>query len=278
MATNDSMSDRFKDYESAAEQILPRRLPVLIRLDGNSFSNFTKVNDFQKPFDSRFERAMEAAATAVLEYCAGAQLAYVQSDEITILLRNDQTHQTDPFLGNRTQKIASLLAATASVAFNDSLREWGMSTRAVFDARVFVVPPADVNNAFLWRQRDAFRNCIQGFAYHRLRDATGRKTAIRMLHGKSLTQQQEIIRQELEVEPSELPTEWLRGRTILRETFELPLKEVMPAEVYEKMLQAGKVDPDGLATRSRWTVDREIPEFSQNTDYIERFLAPIKRG
>src|SRR5690606_6640342 len=147
--------------------------PVIIRLDGNSFSRLTRVLKLEKPFDERFNRAMDAAAIAVLEYCSGAQVAYVQSDEITILLRNDQTHETTPFLGNRTQKITSLTAATAAVAFSQALAaELGLEARdgvrAIFDARVFVVPPAEVNNVFLWRQFDAFKNSVSTYAYWEL--------------------------------------------------------------------------------------------------------------
>jgi len=38
---------------------------------------------------------------------------------------------------------------------------------AVFDARAFVLPEAEVCNYFLWRQRDCMRNSVQAFArYH----------------------------------------------------------------------------------------------------------------
>ena len=43
----------------------------------------------QAPFV--FEGAMDAAAMAVIDYCSGAEFCYIQSDEISILLRNDQT-------------------------------------------------------------------------------------------------------------------------------------------------------------------------------------------
>lgn len=266
-----------KGYELASEQVLPRRLPVVVRLDGNSFSKFTKRLKLEKPFDERFERAMESAARAVLEYCSGGQLGYIQSDEITILLRNDQTHQTDPFLGNRTQKLASLLASTASVAFNEKMREYDFVTPAIFDCRAFVVPPAEVNNVFLWRQKDAFKNFVSSYAYFKLKDKYGRKTAQKMLHGLSTNERQELIFQQLDININDLPVEHRRGRTVVRVTREVYLEDLMPPTVYLERIEKGHIKRGDTTFRSTWEVDRDIPLFNQEPDYIQKFLATETR-
>lgn len=161
-----AMNKRFKDYEDVSDYKLAARLPIILRLDGNSFSKLTKADAFEKPFDPDFISAMTHAAKAVLDYCSGSCVAYVQSDEISILLRNDQTVNTQPFLANRIQKLVSLCAAKASVEFCDTLRsyksEW---LEAVFDCRAFTVPPSEVNNYFLWRQNSCFTNMIHSYAY-----------------------------------------------------------------------------------------------------------------
>lgn len=269
------MATRFKGYEEVSEQILPARLPVIIRLDGNSFSRLTKVTGLQKPFDPRFVEAMDAAATAVLEYCSGAVLAYCQSDEISILLLNDMSVGTEPFLGNRTQKIVSLCAAKASVAFNRVMHGHDIETEAVFDGRVFVVPPSEVVNYFLWRQKDAYRNCIHGYAYHGLADKFGRKMAQKKLHGVSTSGRVDILSQELDVKEGDIPTEFQRGRCISRKTYEVPISEVMPPEKFKELVESGKIDdPDKMVTRSEWEVDREVPKFNEDREYLEKFLTP----
>lgn len=275
---NDPMGERLKSYERVAENVLPSRLPVIIRLDGNSFSRLTKVLKLEKPFDERFNRAMDAAAIAVLEYCSGAQVAYVQSDEITVLLRNDQTHETTPFLANRTQKIASLTASTASVVFNQVLaRELGLDVgdgpQAIFDARVFVVPSAEVNNAFLWRQLDAFKNSVGSVAYWGLVKKYGRKSAQKMLHGKSTAQRQELIFQEFGFNFNDLPAHWKRGRCIVRKTYEVPVADLMPAPQFERLVASGELQPGQTTMRSSWVVDRDIPRFNHDKGYIGRFLS-----
>lgn len=268
--TNDSFGDRMKDYEAACEQVLTRRLPVILRLDGNSFSKFTKNNGFEKPFDANFETAMVEAAKAVMGYCSGSYLAFVQSDEITIFLRNDQTHQTDPFLANRTQKIASLTAATASVAFNKAL---GRGTEAIFDCRVFVVPHQEVVNVFRWRQKDAYRNGINMYLYHKLKDKYGRKTAQEMLHGQTTKGQKGMITEELDVHPDNLPKAWLYGRAIWREKEEVPLKDTMDPEKFRELVSQGRIEENKVVVRTKWQV--EPIDFSEweNWEYGKSILS-----
>lgn len=274
----DAMGDRLKNYEALGENVLIPRMPVILRLDGNSFSKFTRQYKFAKPRDLRFEAAMNAAAKAVLEYCSGAQVAYTQSDEITILLRNDQTHNTDPFLNNRTQKLASLCASKASVAFNRALADptiMGFAMKdadAVFDCRAFVVPPSEVNNVFLWRQHDAFKNAVQGFAYWKIGAEIGRKTTQRMMHGLNTNQLQELIFQKLGINFNDLPTAFKRGRAISKVKEEKLLRSVMEYVEFDRLLQAGKVTEDQKVVRSRWKVDMEIPRFDEDRNYIGKFM------
>ncbi len=282
---SDQFGDRMKEYEAVSDIKLTRRVPIILRLDGNSFSKFTKQKGFEKPFDARFYNAMCAATEAVLKYCSGAQVGYTQSDEITILLRNDQTVDTQAFLANRLEKLCSLIASTASVHFNKALLAYALdkhrsggdmcgsydnpivdSTTAIFDCRVFLVPKEEVNNAFLWRQQDAFKNATQGVAYWGLAEKYGKKTAQKMLHGKSNSQQQELIFQELGFNMNDYPTKYKRGVCIVRKTVETPIEEMIGAERAEELKKTGEI-----VQRKAWTVDEEIPRFDQDTNYLNQF-------
>ena len=53
----DELGDRMKLYERATDARLMRRLPVIARLDGRSFSKFTAKAE--KPFSSLFEGIMD---------------------------------------------------------------------------------------------------------------------------------------------------------------------------------------------------------------------------
>jgi tRNA(His) 5'-end guanylyltransferase len=175
-----NIEERMKMYEQAARTMLPRRMPVIIRVDGKNFSRYTR-NLPGKPFDRNFVSVMESVAISLCQEIQGAQMAYVQSDEVSVLVHGYKKFESEPWFQNQTQKIVSVAAAIAAATFTaNSWRMWAPPgygevspgpvvllgdciEPAYFDARAFVLPESDVNNYFLWRQRDAIRNSIQMF-------------------------------------------------------------------------------------------------------------------
>jgi len=265
--------DRMKRYEKASEQVLPENLPILLRLDGNNFSGLTEKY-FERPFDSDFEKCMDEAAKSVMQYCSGSEVAYVQSDEFTILLRNDQKNETEPFLGNRTQKLASLNAAVASNSFNDTADKLGydFNNNAIFDCRCFVIPKSEVVNNFIWRQEDAFKNCISSFAYYGLKDKYNDVKVRDILHGKSTDERQEIIFQKLNVNPNNITIYRKRGRCIYKEKRKVNVKEVLDSETYKNLIDEGHIEKGEKTIDSNWIIDDKVPRFTKDRSYISKFL------
>jgi tRNA(His) 5'-end guanylyltransferase len=161
---NDSLGDRMKKYELASRTILPGRMPIIIRVDGKAFHTYTA--QCARPFDVNLGECMIRAAKALCKDIQGAQLAYTQSDEISILVHCYKKFNSEAWFDNQVQKICSVSAGIASAHFtNSSHLIWGnIAKPAVFDARVFVLPESDVCNYFLWRQQDCMRNSIQMLA------------------------------------------------------------------------------------------------------------------
>ena len=80
----DSLGDRMKSqYESRTRYALPRRTYTILRVDGKAFHTYTR--DCERPFDAALMRDMDLTAIALCEQIEGAQFAYVQSDEISLL-------------------------------------------------------------------------------------------------------------------------------------------------------------------------------------------------
>lgn len=52
-----ALAKRMKKYEAVSKNVLMRRTPVIIRVDGRAFHTFTK--GFQKPFDEVLMSAMQ---------------------------------------------------------------------------------------------------------------------------------------------------------------------------------------------------------------------------
>ena len=77
------------------------------------------VRGLEKPWDSAFTQAMSVTAQKLAEQVQGAQLAYVGSDEITLLLfNNSEKEHFTPFFNGKLQKIVSITAAMATAEFN----------------------------------------------------------------------------------------------------------------------------------------------------------------
>lgn len=167
MTDKTSLGDRMKGYERASKTVLPGRMPVIIRVDGKAFHTYTKglKTEPGQPFHQGFCSLMDDTAKALCHNIQGAEFAYVQSDEISILVHYYKRFTSEAWFDNEIQKMVSVSAGMASSHFTaNSHKLWGNTHPAIFDSRVFVLPEAEVNNYFIWRQQDATRNSIQMLA------------------------------------------------------------------------------------------------------------------
>lgn len=189
----DALGDRMKEqYESRTRILLPRRTYTIIRLDGKAFHTYTR--GMQKPFDKDFMSVMDQTAIKLCEEIQGAKFAYVQSDEISLLLTDFDSVKCDAWFNGNVQKITSVSASIATAAFNNGmyLNEnfmTNMNKVAYFDSRAFTIPDVvEVENYFIWRQKDAVRNSIQMVAQSLYSQ--------KELNGKNLNEQQDMIWQK----------------------------------------------------------------------------------
>ena len=248
-----SLGDRMKGYENISRFFLAKRTPVIIRLDGKAFHTFTK--GMKKPFDKIMQETMQETMLFLCENIQGCKLGYTQSDEITLLLVDYDTYLTDAWFGNNVQKMASVSASMATLAFNKIYREkvkelwynevedeelkycdtlWKKSNTAMFDSRVFSLSKEEVVNCFIWRQQDAVRNSIQSVAQSKFSPS--------QLEGVTMNQAQEKLFQEFGINWNDYPKTQKRGSCAIK-------------------------DADG-----KWFIDQQIPTFTQDRNYIERYV------
>lgn len=156
----DDLGDRMKSYEDRYSLKLLPMIPVLARIDGRSFSKLTK--NLHKPYDASFASLMGLVAHSLCEE-TNAILGYVQSDEISLLYHTED-YQSEIFFAGKHSKMVSVLASIATRVFND-LNFGLVKGKAEFDCRVWQVPTkGEAVNYFIWRQKDAVRNALQGAA------------------------------------------------------------------------------------------------------------------
>lgn len=277
MAVSDELGLRMKNYyEFIPRSKLMRRTPVAIRIDGKAFHTFTK--GFEKPFDELLVRAMQQTTKYLCENIMGCVLGYTQSDEITLILCDYQTLHTDAWFDYEVQKLCSVSASMATLAFNrifdqlveeenleftteflqdgelnpnyknKELRElWYTHRRALekgamFDARCFNIPKEEVTNLIYWRQLDATRNSIQMVGHANFSQ--------KELHGKSCNEIQDMLMLERGINWNDFPVALKRGSCVIKE---------YPANI-----------KDFSTAYKEWVIDTNIPIFKgDDRNYIE---------
>ena len=225
--------DRMKRHEKAWRFLLPSQSYVIIRVDGKAFHGLTKV--CERPFDADFVESMDHAAVALCQEIQGAVFAYTQSDEISVLITDFNANQ-EQWFGGVVQKMCSVSAATASVAFNAKFAET-FNRSGVFDSRVFALPNRDeVINYFLWRQADCFINSVSMVAQQHF--------SPKQLEYKTTTNREEMLR-DVDVTMDQFPDGVRYGRVVTRVEF--------PATVeYTHRKTGEQMSADVL--RHRWKV------------------------
>lgn len=254
----DSLGDRMKEnYENRSKTYLTRRTPCIIRLDGKAFHSFTR--GFQKPYDEIFHEAMNSTLQYLCKNIQGCKFGYTQSDEISLLLTDYDTLTTDAWFDYSVQKMCSVAASMATLAFNRYFREAindftvgktlddyaiqllkARDKGAMFDARCFNIPASEVVNCFVWRQEDATRNAIQMLGQTHFSHGE--------LHKKNTDMIQEMLWQK-GINFNDMPIEFKRGVCC-----------------YKRYVEVRG------AIRTEWYIDKECPIFTKDRNYIERFL------
>jgi len=158
-----TLGDRMKAYEYASSTHLMQGTPKIIRLDGKAFHTFLK--NCQKPYDIKPMEAMIAGAIEVMKEIGGsARLAYIQSDECSIVLNDSISREFSPWFSNNIQKVVSVSSAIFTAAFNKKYNR-ADGKMGLFDARFFQVPhEEEMINNLIWRQSDATRNSVSQYA------------------------------------------------------------------------------------------------------------------
>lgn len=281
----DSLGDRMKErYENISRSYLTRRVPVVIRIDGKAFHTFTK--GMKKPFDSILMKTMQQTMQSLCAGIQGCVFGYTQSDEITLVLTDYATITTDAWFGYNLQKMCSISASIATLAFNkafyqniddyfnredvlecmhgedsetkNELKKYAETLKkalakgALFDSRAFSVPKDEVCNCLIWRQQDATRNSIEavGQAYF----------SANQLHKKTTNMIQEMLWQSHGINWNDFPIDCKRGSCCHKQTVELDMPDPK---------NPGKTIS---VSRRKWLIDREPPIFTQDRDYVERWL------
>lgn len=271
----DDLGNRMKAfYEEIPKTRLIRRTPVMIRIDGKAFHTFTR--GFKRPFDDVLIKTIQNTAKYLCENIQGCQLAYTQSDEISLLLIDYQRFETSAWFDYEIQKMCSISASMATMYFNkvfsevvtdyfdgedeeDEKYDFALAEArekgAMFDARVFNIPREEVTNYFYWRQLDASRNSIQIIGQANF--------SHKELQYKSCNDIQDMLMIQKGINWNDFPTYQKRGSCVVRNRVVLESDDVK-----EKCMLR-----DPKQGENNWIIDKNIPIFKgDGREYIDRLV------
>lgn len=244
--------------------------------------SFTK--GFERPFDEVFIKSMQETAQYLCENIQNCKLSYQQSDEITLLLVDYDKLNTDCFFDYRVDKLCSIAASMATMAFNNIFSKYvkefdlelayndnGIDTEenrklweiykkainkgAMFDARCFNIPKEEVTNLIYWRQLDASRNSIQMVGQANF--------SHKELQNKSCNDIQDMLMTQKGINWNDLPTYQKRGSCCVRNKIVIETDSVMTTAQLR----------DASKSENEWIIDTDIPIFrNDGREYIDRLV------
>lgn len=261
------LGDRMKALQSLRDYKLDKKEYVLCHIDGRAFSKLIKHN-FELPFDDKFIDFMNQTAIYLCKSIQGCKLAYVQSDEISLLLTDFSKEETGNFFQYRLCKLQSVIASLATGEFNrlwycdqiinnpsDAVDIISSRKPVQFDCKAWNV--YEYNDAFAWfkfRQNDCIRNSKQQAAQTYVKPK-------KKLVNLSSDQQIELLKNEYGIDWNEYSNGKKYGRLIRR-------------CVYEAEGENPIIHEQAMSIRHKWVAE-DAPIFT-NEYFEDNQLIPKK--
>ncbi len=244
MTSKTSLGDRMKGYEASTNYKIIPRVPIVVRADGKKFSSLTKRLHLEKPFDKLFINMMIESVISLSKEMQGCMIGYTQSDEMTFIIRTDQSNETTPWFDNRIQKMNSIASSIITSTFNRIMWkqfDFDLDDPSIpkghFDCRIHPVPDmVEAVNNLIWRQQDCTKNSISSAAYYEVGKKIGRGTTRKLLHELNQDERQELLFQKAGINWNNYPPGMKRGIVVFKKGVEVTTN-------------------NGVALRKKWTSD-----------------------
>lgn len=253
MAHN-SLQQRQLEYEDSYSYKIIPRIPIIIKINGRSFSKVTK--QIQKPFCHKTMTLLSDTMLSLAKQIDGVVFGYQYSDKIILVIRNDRSSDEDPWFGNCIQKQASASSSIATYEFMSKL--WAMDDppalegSITFTSSVFGVPSIkEAINNLLYRQFRCLQNVINESVQSILWPRYGPQTNT-MLNEKSMDERKKIL-DEAGFEFDSLPSSYRHGSGVY----------LTPALV---------TTSQGQITRQKWIIDFNLPLFTDSKEWLNTII------
>jgi tRNA(His) guanylyltransferase len=244
------LKDRIDSYQQICDYKLLNRVPLIISVNGKSFSKLTSLID--KPHCPKFSECMFSTMLKLCTEVEGTLFAYQHNDEITLIVRNDQSIDTSAWYDNKIQKITSIASAISSVHFNkcSAAIELNLMNDLIFTTQVFTVPNiAEAINTIIYKQQQNFHTSIQFACFYELLKKYDKNTIKEMLTGLSVDEKIDLLSQECNVDFNNYPLSYRRGAACYR----------VP-KVIDQIV------------KNKWYINEELPIFTKDQTFLSNIF------
>ena len=249
-----SIKDRISSYEEISNYKLLPKLPIIIQINGRSFSKITSL--LEKPFCNKFSECMASTALQLCLEIEGAIFAYQFNDEIVIIGRNDQNLDTVPWYDNRVQKISSIVSSIATLHFSNlsNALDLNLVGDPLFLSNVYTVPNIlEAIHVVISKQQQNFQTALQSACLYELIKKYDKAAIKDMLSGLTSDEKIDLLAQESDIGFHNYPVTFRRGVACYR---------------------SPKIINNDLV-KNKWIINNELPIFTQDSSFL---INIIKHG
>ena len=250
-----TLQNRLLVYENSYNQTIIPRIPVIIKIDGRSFTRVTR--NTSKPFCQRTMLLFNSTMKSLAKQIDGVIFGYQYSDKIILVLRNDRSPDETPWFGNNVQKMSASVASMTTYEFITQM--WSMNSppdldgAITFSAHTFGLPSfKEVINYLLYRQ---FR-CIQVAVDEAVRSVLWSRYGNEIhsiLEDKDMNDRKQILN-EAGFEFDSLPSAFRHGSA----TYLTP-----------SLFNTAQ----GQITRHKWISDFDVPLFNDSKEWLNTIIS-----
>lgn len=244
------LKDRIESYVDSSDYKLLSKLPVIININGRGFLKTTSLLD--KPFCEKFSQCMLSTALRLCSEIDGAIFAFYNNDEITIISKNDQNLETNPWFDNKIQKLCSITSSIATSHFYECFNKLNLNflNDPLFTSQVFVVPNySEAVNAIIYKQQSNFYTSIQHACYYELMKKYEKNNIKEMIAGLSVDEKINLLFEECNIVFNNYPKVFRRGAALYK----------APNIV------------NGII-KNKWIINEDLPIFNKNQSFISNIL------
>lgn len=251
---SNSKQNRGFQYEEIANFKLLPRVPLIISVNGRSFSKVTSMLD--KPFSKSFAECLYSSLIRLIQEIDGAVFAYSCNDEIIIVARNDQGNDTTPWYENSVQKISSVVSSIITLHFNNFVTAMDLDivSDPVFITKCYNTPNmSDAIGIIVNKQQRAIQSSLYFACFYELQKKYNKEDIVDMLGGSTTDDKINLLKQECGIDYNDYPMAFRRGVACYR------TPTVINFDGEQKI-------------KNKWALDTDLPIFTKEHAFLQNIF------